>query len=113
MNMLEINPEDADAWGIKSGDLVSVENDRVLTQLGSTSNGAFTAAAYVTDQVPPGVTWTYFHYPKSQANTVVSGDTSLQPISLRYNFKLGRGRVVKIGTTDLRERMPFAPRNLV
>ncbi len=48
----------------------------------------------------------------SQANAVVSGDTSLHPISLRYNFKLGHGRVSKIGTTDLVGKMPFGPRNL-
>ena len=75
-------------------------------------NAQFEAVAYVTDQVPAGVTWAYFHYPGSPANSVVSGDTSLQPISLRYNFKLGRGRVSKIGTTDLVGQMSFAPRNL-
>jgi len=36
----------------------------------------------------------------------------LQPISLRYNFKLGRGTVTKIGTTELAAVMSFAPRNL-
>ena len=113
MNFLEINPADASARDIESGDLLRIESDRVRNQVGEEIQGSFEAVAYVSDIVPPGVTWTYFHYPKSQANTVVSGDTSLQPISLRYNFKLGRGRVVKIGTTDLRERMPFAPRNLV
>ena len=40
------------------------------------------------------------------------GDSSLQPISLRYNFKLGKGRVERIGTTGLADLMTFAPRNL-
>jgi hypothetical protein len=43
---------------------------------------------------------------------VVSADSSLQPLNLRYNFKLGKGKVTKIGTTDLKDRMSFAPRNL-
>jgi hypothetical protein len=59
------------------------------------------------------VTFTYFLFPGSPANSVTPGDSSLQPISLRYNFKLGKGRVTKIGTTDLVGRMSFVPRNLV
>ena len=69
--------------------------------------------AYPTTAVPAGVTFTYFLYPGSPSNSVTSADTSLQPISLRYNFKLGKGRVRKIGTTDLEKVMSFAPRNLV
>ena len=112
MNFLEIHPADAAERAIESGDLLQIESDRVLNQLGEEIRGEFTAVAYVTNEVPEGVTWAYFHYPGSHANAVVSGDTSLQPISLRYNFKLGRGRVSKIGTTDLVGKMSFAPRNL-
>jgi hypothetical protein len=68
--------------------------------------------AYVSDIVPPGVTFTHFLYPGSPANSVTPGDSSLQPISLRYNFKLGKGRVEKLGTTGLADVMTFAPRNL-
>ena len=85
----------------------------VLDQVGNPTTGAFTAVAYVSDIVPPGVTFTYFLYPGSPANSVTSGDSFLQPINLRYNFKLGKGRVTKIGTTDLVGRMSFVPRNLV
>ncbi len=112
MNFLEVHPDDAAAWGVGSGDLLSIESDNVLDQLGNKTKGSFTAAAYVSDTVPPGVTFTYFLYPGSPANAVTSADTSLQPINLRYNFKLGKGKVTKIGTTDLKERMSFAPRNL-
>jgi anaerobic selenocysteine-containing dehydrogenase len=112
MNFLEISQEDADDRGIESGDLLLIESDRVLNQVGDEVRGEFDAVAYVTDAVPPGVTWAYFHYPGSHANSVVSGDTSLHPISLRYNFKLGRGRVSKVGTTDLVGKLSFAPRNL-
>jgi hypothetical protein len=44
---------------------------------------------------------------------VTPGGTILQPVNLRYNFKLGKGEVTKIGTTDLVGRMSFVPRNLV
>ena len=113
MNFLEISKEDADARGVVSGDLLSIESDSVLDQLGNKTRGSFTAAAYVTDMVPPGVTFTYFLYPGQPSNTVTSGDSSLQPINLRYNFKLGKGTVSKIGTTRLAETMSFVPRNLV
>ncbi len=112
MNWLEIHPDDASELGVESGDLVSIESNNVLDQVGRTVTGSFTAVAYVSDIVPPGVTFTYFLFPGSPANSVVSGDTKLQPINLRYNFKLGKGRVRKIGTTGLAEVMSFAPRNL-
>lgn len=113
MNFLEVNPEDASKWGIESGDLLSIESNNVLDQLGNKTTGSFTAVAYVADTVPPGVTFTYFLFPGSPANSVTSGDSSLQPINLRYNFKLGKGRVKKIGTTELVGKMSFIPRNLV
>lgn len=111
-NFLEINAEDAEERGIVSGDLLSIRSSNVLDQLGQKHEGGFTAVAYVTDVVTPGVTYTYFLYPGSPANTVTSADSSLQPISLRYNFKLGRGTVNKIGETDLATTMSFASRNL-
>jgi arsenite oxidase large subunit len=113
MNFLEVNPDDAKKWGLVSGDLLSIESNDVFDQLGGKTTGSFTAVAYVADTVPPGVTFTYFLFPGSPANSVTPGDSSLQPISLRYNFKLGKGRVTKIGTTDLVGRMSFVPRNLV
>ena len=87
--------------------------DNVLDQLGRKVSGGFEAVAYVSDIVPTGVTFTYFLYPGSEANSVTSGDSSLQPLNLRYNFKMGKGKVTKVGTTDLMKTMSFAPRNLV
>jgi hypothetical protein len=81
-------------------------------RLGDVVSGRFEAVAYVSDIVPRGVTFTYFLFPGQPANAVTSADTSLQPLNLRNNFKLGKGRVTKIGTTDLLETMPFGPRNL-
>ncbi len=112
MNFLEISQNDADDRGIVSGDLLSIESDNVRDQLGNATTGSFTAVAYVTPMVPDGVTFTYFLFPGQPANVITPGDTSLQPLNLRYNFKLGKGRVTKIGTTDLVGRMSFAPRNI-
>ncbi|MEE9284064.1 MAG: arsenate reductase (azurin) large subunit [Nitrososphaerales archaeon] len=112
MNLIEINPSDAADLQINSGDLVSVENDDVIAQTGDRTKGVFTAAAYVTDQVPPGMVSSHFHWPKSPVNSVVPADTRLQPINQRYQFKLGKGRVKKIGETRLKETVPFGPRNI-
>ncbi len=112
LNFLEIHPDDAEARGIVSGDLLSIESDGVRDQLGNATTGGFTAVAYVSDIVPPGVTFTYFLYPGSPANTVTSGDSSLQPINLRYNFKLGKGALTNLGPSGLADVMSFAPRNL-
>jgi arsenite oxidase large subunit len=112
-NPLEVNPDDARKWGLAAGDLVSVECDDVVDQRGRATRGSFTAVAYPTDAVPPGVTFVYFLYPGSAANNVVSADTSLQPLNLRYSFKLGRGRIRRLGPSGVVGTMSFAPRNLV
>ncbi len=112
VSFLEISPEDARRLGVVSGDMVAVESDRVRTQDLGTSQGAITAVAYVTDQVAPGQVFAMFHYPGSPANAVVTGDAASTPQNPRQPFKFGRGRVTRIGSTDLADRMPFAPRNL-
>ena len=111
-NFLEINPADAVDWGIVNGDLLSIESDEVLDQLGRKTTGVFTAVAYISDIVPTGVTYTYFLFPGSPANNVTSADSSMQPTSLRYNFKLGKGKITNLGPSGLAETMSFAPRNL-
>ena len=113
LNPIEINPLDARRWGIGAGDLVSVECDSVLDQVGERTSGGFTAVAYPTDAVPPGVTFTYFLFPGSPSNNVVPADTSLQPLSLRYPFKLGRGTIRRLGRASGIDTMSFVPRNLV
>ncbi len=97
---------------VVGGAIWLVSRATLISQTGGETNGAFTAAAYVTDQVPPGVVSSHFHWPKSPANSVVPANTKLQPINQRYQFKLGKGRVRKIGTTKLSETFPFVPRNL-
>jgi len=112
VNFVEIHPEDATSLGIVSGDMVAIESDRVRTQDQRNASGGFTGVAYVTDQVQPGTLFSNFHYPRSPANAVVTGDAASQPVNPRQPFKFGRGHLTRIGPTDLAERMSFAPRNL-
>ncbi len=114
-NFIEISPDDAAAAGIESGDWVRVWSDRVIDQLGNQMSAEVTAVAYVTDAVPNGVLYSFFNYPGQPMNNLVPADTSLQPLNLRYNFKLGRGRLEYIGPSEFKSSflMSFAPRNLV
>jgi arsenite oxidase large subunit len=113
VSFVELNPEDADRMGVVSVDMLAIESDRVRTAEGKIDSGGITAAAYVTDEVPPGVIFTMFHYPGSPANAVVTADATTSPINPRQPFKFGRAKVTRIGSTDLAEVMPFTPRNLV
>jgi len=55
-NFLFINAADAKPRGIESGDLVRVENDDVVDQLGNKTKGVLSLVACVTDEVAAGVT---------------------------------------------------------
>jgi formate dehydrogenase major subunit len=61
-DMLEIHPTDAENRGLKSGDWV-----RLASRKGET-----TLRAEVTDRVAPGVVYTTFHHPETQANVVTT-----------------------------------------
>ncbi len=110
---LEMHPDDARRLGVKSGDLVTLESDRVRTMDLKTASGAITSVAYVSDIVRPGTVFANFHYPGSPANAVVTGDADSNPINPRQPFKFGRGRVTRLGPTNLADVMSFAPRNIV
>ncbi|MBQ10081.1 MAG: hypothetical protein CMJ45_00825, partial [Planctomyces sp.] len=113
-NILEINPADAVARGIESGDWVEVKNDNVLTQTGASHSAKFKAVAYVTDQVAAGVTCSYFLFGQGRldmaANSVTPGITD--PINNRYRYKLGKGVVEKTSESEFKNTVSFAPRNL-
>lgn len=132
MNFIEINPEDARSRKIENGDHVSVENDDVLVQTGGfygvasgdlfftnllrsgyieRTKGAVTAMAIVTDAVPPGVTFMYFLWPGSPANSLVHNVPD--PISNAPRYKLGKGRIRKIGETPAKKILTFAPKHNV
>ncbi|WP_068073229.1 formate dehydrogenase subunit alpha [Novosphingobium lentum] len=61
-DLLEIHPTDAENRGLKSGDWV-----RLASRSGET-----TLRATVTDRVAPGVVYTTFHHPATQANVVTT-----------------------------------------
>ncbi len=61
-DMLEIHPHDAEERGIRDGDLV-----RLASRSGET-----TLRARITDRVAPGVVYTTFHHPETQANVVTT-----------------------------------------
>ena len=62
---LEIHPHDAELRGIRDGDWV-----RLASRSGET-----TLRALVTDRVAPGVVYTTFHHPDTQANVVTTDYT--------------------------------------
>src|SRR3990170_3726365 len=131
-NFIEIHPDDARARGIESGDMVAIENDKVLVQTGAylgvdereltftelrkaghikTVTGSFVSVAIVTDAVRRGVAFTNFIWPGSPANSVVPRVPD--PVTNRYRFKLGKGRITKIGESAYKRSymaMSFAPR---
>ncbi len=59
---LEIHPHDAEQRGINDGDLI-----RLASRSGETS-----LRAKITDRVSPGVVYTTFHHPDTQANVVTT-----------------------------------------
>ena len=61
-DLLEIHPTDAENRGVKSGDWV-----RLASRSGET-----TLRTLVTDRVAPGVVYTTFHHPATQANVVTT-----------------------------------------
>jgi formate dehydrogenase major subunit len=61
-DILEIHPHDAEERGIRDGDWV-----RLASRSGETS-----LRAHVTERVAPGVIYTTFHHPETQANVVTT-----------------------------------------
>jgi formate dehydrogenase major subunit len=61
-DLLEIHPHDAEQRGIRDGDWV-----KLASRVGATS-----LRAAVTDRVAPGVVYTTFHHPETQANVVTT-----------------------------------------
>jgi formate dehydrogenase major subunit len=61
-DLLEIHPTDAEDRGVKTGDWVKL----------ASRSGETTLRATVTDRVAPGVVYTTFHHPATQANVVTT-----------------------------------------
>ena len=121
MNFAEIHPDDAKSRGIESGDLVSIESHRVPIQkdfnLGvkgddmwfsgimkrghiKLASGQFTAVAIVTPAIKKGVLFTNFLDTRSPTNSVTP--MVPDPVSMNYRFKVGSGKVKKIGESPFK-----------
>ncbi len=61
-DVLEIHPHDAEQRGIRDGDFI-----RLASRSGET-----TLKAFITDKVSPGVVYTTFHHPDTQANVITT-----------------------------------------
>lgn len=61
-DVLEIHPFDAEARGIREGDLVGI----------TSRAGEVSLRAHVTDRMQPGVVYTTFHHPETGANVVTT-----------------------------------------
>jgi formate dehydrogenase major subunit len=61
-DLLEMHPHDAEVRGVKDGDWV-----KLVSRSGETS-----LRASVTDRVSPGVVYTTFHHPETQANVITT-----------------------------------------
>jgi formate dehydrogenase major subunit len=61
-DLLEIHPHDAEERGIRDGDWVNL----------ASRAGATSLRARITDRVAPGVVYTTFHHPLTQANVVTT-----------------------------------------
>ena len=64
-DVLEIHPHDAEDRGIRDGDWVRLDSRA----------GGTTLRARVTDRVAPGVVYTTFHHPGTQANVVTTDNS--------------------------------------
>jgi formate dehydrogenase major subunit len=59
---LEIHPHDAEQRGVRDGDYVRL----------SSRSGETTLRALITDRVAPGIVYTTFHHPETQANVITT-----------------------------------------
>ena len=118
---MEIHPDDAKARGIESGDYVEAYSDRVAVQTGGfihrrledtmysglLKNGHITfkkasvkLVAVVTDSVRAGTTFSICVQPRQTINVLSPSVTD--PMSGNYRFKLGVGRVRKVGESPFK-----------
>ncbi|NNE22994.1 MAG: arsenite oxidase large subunit, partial [Rhizobiales bacterium] len=133
-NWVELHPDDAAARGIESGDYVMLYSDRIPVQKDTIigiegddftftklmENGhielhkaAITAVAIVTPALKKGVMYMDFLHTSQPANALAG--RVVDWISGNYNYKMGIGKVKKIGVspykTDFRS-MSFARRDI-
>lgn len=101
-NFLELNPADAADRGVSDGEPIEIESGDTTSPADSESppqSGVIIrSVARVTDRTPRGIAYLYFNYcgdPLNAANNTVSPNPD--PINGMYSFKLGRGRLRRVG----------------
>ena len=133
-NWLEMHPDDAAERGIESGDYVMIYSDRVPGQKDTIigiegddfqfsklmerghielTSAAITAVAMVTPAIKKGVMYTDFLHTQSPGNALTG--RVVDWISGNYNYKMGVGRVKKIGVSPYKNSfrsMSFARRDI-
>ncbi|MFP4632901.1 MAG: molybdopterin-dependent oxidoreductase [Halobacteriales archaeon] len=115
-NILQMHPDDAADRDIEAGDLVQVVNDDVYNQHGENTEGSFTAVAYVTEDppqgqvCPEGVAFAYWLYPEQVNNDIVPA--YLDPANPNPGLKYGKGRVERLGESELKDEMSFKATNV-
>ncbi len=121
MNFVEINPEDAKARGIESGDLVVIQSSRVPVQkdfnLGVKSGemwfsglmkrghikvvtGQYSAVAIVTPAIRKGVAFSEFLKTSQPANVITPRVPD--PITMNYRFKIASGTITRVGESPFK-----------
>ncbi len=133
-NWVELHPDDAAARGIESGDYVMLYSDRIPVQVDTIigievddftftrlmENGhikmekaAITAVAIVTPALKKGVMYMDFLHTSQPANALAG--RVVDWISGNYNYKIGVGKVKKIGVSPYKKdfrSMSFARRDI-
>jgi formate dehydrogenase major subunit len=92
-DLLEIHPFDAETRGIRDGDHVKLES----------RSGATSLRAHITDRVAPGVVYTTFHHPATQANVVTTEYTDWATDCPEYKVTAVQ-IALSNGPTDWQER---------
>ncbi|MBI5894150.1 MAG: molybdopterin-dependent oxidoreductase [Deltaproteobacteria bacterium] len=134
-NFIEIHPDDAKARGIESGDMILAYSERIPvwkdSNMGTNAldtkysnllkqghikftKASVTAVAIVTPAVKKGVSYMYFLHPTQPANSLAPRVPD--PLTNQYRYKLGVGRVKKIGESPYKNdfrAMTFARRDIV
>jgi len=82
--MSEVNPQDAEKLGVKTGDKLKVTSRR----------GEAITNVKVTDRVLPGVIWMSFHYNGTPTNALTSD--GLDPITGTGEYKVAAVKLEKI-----------------
>jgi len=133
-NWVEIHPDDAAARGIEDGDYVMIWSDRIPVQKDTIvgvepddfqfsklmenghielTSASITAVAMVTPAIKKGVLYTDFLHTQSPGNALAG--RVVDWISGNYNYKMGIGRIKKIGESPYKgtyRSMSFVRRDL-